>query len=436
MPKRPTQIFALKTNDKSGQDQGIVPRGIPNFFVWNDDKRMKAMLILFLIAVTLVVLTQQDIIGPPGLGILTNEIARADNAKAKVEIAKRKLKGEKGPIQVSGCVQKPDNWSMPMHSKIPDAIFVSVASYREAECKDTVYDMFEKASRPQLLFVGVVQQNKEGEKAEDCFDRCQLCAEKKRSGHIRVKNFSHLEARGPTFARYECSKLWRGEEYYMQIDSHLKFEPGWDEVLRDQAKQTNDPKYAIGAYPPTEAQMKKMRQGDFKTMITMCPDKFDSYGLPTIKAQVISNKGRNKPLETGLLSAGLMFFPGEALYEVPYDPYLSYLFFGEETLHSARLWTAGYNIYAPTKAFCVHHYGRKGAPRFWSDQPNAQACKKKAIQRAKYLLGGTDKNAVHPDYFLDIDKYGMGNKRSLQAYFDHVGINMKQKKITKGCPMP
>jgi hypothetical protein len=37
-------------------------------------------------------------------------------------------------------------------------IFVSVASYRDAECQRTLYDLFQKADNPKRLFVGVVLQ--------------------------------------------------------------------------------------------------------------------------------------------------------------------------------------------------------------------------------------------------------------------------------------
>lgn len=31
--------------------------------------------------------------------------------------------------------------------------------------------------------------------------------------------------------RYMASKLWQGETYFMQIDAHSLFVPGWDAAL-------------------------------------------------------------------------------------------------------------------------------------------------------------------------------------------------------------
>lgn len=365
---------------------------------------------------------------------VANTSSETEASLARAQIAARKASGEQGIIQVSGCLQEPEEWEVGHYPKIPGTIFVSVASYRDDECKDTVYDMFAKAKNKDNVFAGVVQQNKEGE--EDCFDKCAECAQRKQAGHIRVINMSHEDAKGPTYARYLCSKLWRGEEWYLQIDSHTRFEENWDETLLEQLRLTNDPKAAIGAYPPTQDQMEEMKRNNFTTMITMCPNKFDATGLPQISARVVPTKGRRAPLPTAFLSAGLMCFPGEALYKVPFDPYLSWVFFSEELVFSARLYTHGYNIYAPAKAFCVHHYGREDKPKFWQDHAKSEPCKRKALQRSKYLLGFIKKSQVHPDYFLDIEKYGMGTDRTLADYFQHAGINPVSKTVTGRCPEP
>jgi hypothetical protein len=364
-----------------------------------------------------------------------NATASVEAESARREVAQRTAAGEEAPVLVSGCMQKPDGWTQPHFTKIPGAIFVSIASYRDDECKDTVTDLFNKASRPDDLFVGVCQQNKE--KEEDCFDSCEVCAARKREGHIRVINFDYMDARGPTFARYQCSKLWRGEEWFLQVDSHTQFEEGWDEILREQLAATGAPSRAVlGAYPPTTEQMQAIRDSGYRQMITMCPGDFDNAGMPSIRAEVVDTGGRKAPVPTALQPAGCMCFPGAALYDVPFDPYLSFLFFGEEVLFSARLWTAGYDLFAPTRPFCVHHYYREDKPKYWADHAESEPCRVKAVQRAKFLLGMTDPASVHPDYFLEAASYGMGKARSLRAYQDFAGMDFRLKTVSKGCPKP
>ena len=47
-------------------------------------------------------------------------------------------------------------------------IFVGIAAYRDPECQHTIRDLFEKASQPQRITVGVFWQCDLGRDA-DCF---------------------------------------------------------------------------------------------------------------------------------------------------------------------------------------------------------------------------------------------------------------------------
>ena len=42
---------------------------------------------------------------------------------------------------------------------------------------------------------------------------------------------SQSESYGPFFARYLSSKLWEGQTFVMQVDSHSHFKKGWDDIL-------------------------------------------------------------------------------------------------------------------------------------------------------------------------------------------------------------
>ena len=49
-----------------------------------------------------------------------------------------------------------------------DTIFVSIASYRDSQCSDTILDLYSKADNPELVFVGICEQNKVGHSEEIC----------------------------------------------------------------------------------------------------------------------------------------------------------------------------------------------------------------------------------------------------------------------------
>jgi hypothetical protein len=53
------------------------------------------------------------------------------------------------------------------------------------------------------------------------------------------------------------------------------------------------------------------------------------------------------------------------LRDVKYDPLLPYIFMGEEISMSARAYTSGWDVYAPSVDVITHEYVRKESPKFW-----------------------------------------------------------------------
>lgn len=139
-------------------------------------------------------------------------------------------------------------------------IFVSIANYRDSEGPLTVLDLFAKAQNPYRIFVGYVLQ------ADERLD--QLCfisdsfVEKANSEYpgagqwlrSNVRSLLHSVAvsTGPCWARSTAHKLWSGERYYLQIDSHMRFRPNWDMyliILLEIIRRNESTKPVITTYP-------------------------------------------------------------------------------------------------------------------------------------------------------------------------------------------
>ena len=101
-----------------------------------------------------------------------------------------------------------------------DTIFVSIASYRDKLCIDTVNNIYENAKYPDNIYIGICQQNKEDED-DDCLENIN-------NPRIKITRISYKDAKGPVYARYLCSKLYDNQDYFLQIDSHTKFVKNWD----------------------------------------------------------------------------------------------------------------------------------------------------------------------------------------------------------------
>jgi [Skp1-protein]-hydroxyproline N-acetylglucosaminyltransferase len=62
------------------------------------------------------------------------------------------------------------------------------------------------------------------------------------------------QARGPCWARNIARSLWSGEDFYLQVDAHMRFRRGWDVYLVDlhaTCRDTcNSAEPVISTYPP------------------------------------------------------------------------------------------------------------------------------------------------------------------------------------------
>ena len=67
---------------------------------------------------------------------------------------------------------------------------------------------------------------------------------------MHLFNVNESESLGPYMARYLGSKFYRGEEYYLQIDSHSEFVQDWDAKLIKMVDDAPAEKPVISTYPP------------------------------------------------------------------------------------------------------------------------------------------------------------------------------------------
>ena len=297
-----------------------------------------------------------------------------------------------------------------------DNIFVSIGSYRDDECSDTLSSLYDNADAPHNIFVGICSQNHPDVKKEEC-----LPTDFKYVNNIRLDRMKHTDALGPNYARYKCSHLWRGEQYFLQIDSHLKFKKGWDTIIKNMYKDL-PPKSVLTHYPPA---------GMDSNPSYTCSSHYENNFHIISEASII--EPIKEPLITPYFSAGLFFSDAKVLYDVPFDPYVPYLFQGEEILMATRLYTHGWDMYNLTEPISTHNYDRDDKPKFWSDNAHKdwESVQEESNRRYYYIIG--QDIDVKPQFLYKVDKYGMGNKRTLQQYFNFAGIDTKNKTVESRC---
>ena len=134
-----------------------------------------------------------------------------------------------------------------------ETIFVAIASYRDPECISTMESIFERAKYPERLRVAIIDQRSEGDPScrppsesvcrKSPYD--SLCQYR---GRIDYMEYSARLMVGPIFARHLANRMYRGEYFAMQVDSHVRFAQDWDDDIIDQWKAAGNEMAVLSTY--------------------------------------------------------------------------------------------------------------------------------------------------------------------------------------------
>ncbi|RNF22575.1 UDP-GlcNAc:polypeptide N-acetylglucosaminyltransferase [Trypanosoma conorhini] len=376
-------------------------------------------------------------------------------------------------------------------------IFVSIAAFRDTECVTTLESLFTRAKYPRRVFLGISEERFETdssciaspevldgigvnrsrtmrwrdllphaydaaalrqhpkhtpvlhERRDEDIITCLLSADA--PGELSSPGDSMLngcqvvtrlgnpdDARGPTYGRYITSLFYNNQDYYMVVDSHSRFVPDWDVRMIERARLMPT-RGVLSHYPngyTPEAPDAEINKTD---VMCMCKGVIMPNNVPKLGARWIPIG--DHPVLQGFVAAGYIFGDAQFVRDVPFDPYLPFLFDGEEILYTVRLWTHGWDSYSPATALVYHNYMRVNTPRFFGviKRPGAKERREfeqgTSIRRALYLLRRhvlnttqlvvTDNEAHrwNPAIGREAARFGMGKFRSLTDYWEFVELS-------------
>lgn len=297
-----------------------------------------------------------------------------------------------------------------------NTIFVSIANYRDTEIRPTILDLLEKANHPENIRIGVLSQII-AETDQDCLAPALP--------QVHEIQTDARESLGPCWARHLIlTNLRRNETHVLQIDSHMRFVKDWDSRMLEMLSACPGHKnlmscYPIGYTPPSSL-------GE-PLICYLKAREFNHQGILIQVSSTISYEKRpEKPIAQAFLAAGFLFGPAQAFDEVPYDPHL--YFHGEEVSLAARLWTHGWDFYAPNDVLIYHDYTQnRNRVKHWEDHRDWGTLNTKAVERIHYLL--TQECPKNPDALIDIEKFQLGQQRSLIDYENFAKVNFRQRQL-------
>jgi hypothetical protein len=294
-------------------------------------------------------------------------------------------------------------------------IFISIASYRDPELEWTIKSAIENANNSDNLYFGVVHQGIDSE----LFDIQGI-------KNISLTKMHPKEARGAGYARAKAMELYSGQEYFLQVDSHTRFVPGWDLKCIDQlnrAKNISGHNSVILSYFPAPYEPERnggmylitnsLKVKPYPTRQKILLNKRKQW---TAERFEFDSKLKEDPELSETVLGGFMFSDASIIEEVPYDPEIS--FFGEEICFAMRAWTRGWDIYSPAKNIVYHFYSRGGYSKIWKDR-NLRGTSWKELEEISY---SKQKRILCGE---EIGIYGAGSVRTLEEYEMFTNTNFK-----------
>ena len=303
------------------------------------------------------------------------------------------------------------------------SIFISIAAYCDPMLAFTLHSARSQAADPSRVFIGIVEQ-------ATADSRLRLQDDWSLE-HLRWTRVDALEARGPCWARSLAMSLYQGEDWYLQVDSHMWFEPGWDERLVHWGQwcEERNSRSLISCYPnPFEMvgghPVAKPVTNRVLAFAVLGTSEF-AADHPVLMFECVAVESE-EPLLGIHVGGGCLFAPGYVVEDLPYDPRL--YFHGEEQAFALRAWTHGWDIYQIPGMPMYHLYTQPGAsprPMHWTpEQDERRAIRSSMLEKAAQL-----RLAAMLWADADLGAFGLGRTRTLADYAAFSGIDYAARTI-------
>ena len=297
-------------------------------------------------------------------------------------------------------------------------IFVQIAAYRDPQLEPTIKNMLENAKRPKNLRIGICRQYN----PDDQFD---LLEEYRNDNRFRILDVLYSDSRGVCWARNQVQQLYEGEEYTLQIDSHMRFEKNWDDTLIKMIKQLQKKGFEkplltgyVSSFDPDNDP-----QGRVQEPWRMAFDRFIPEGAVFFLPETIPGwQDMKEPVPARFYSAHFAFTLGKFSEEVQHDP--EFYFHGEEISIAVRAYTHGYDLFHPHRVVIWHEYTRKGRTKQWDDDKDWVNKNNLAHKKNRQLFGMDGEEVT-----MDFSKYGFGTERSLRDYEIYSGLLFSKRAV-------
>jgi protein YibB len=296
-------------------------------------------------------------------------------------------------------------------------IFINIPSYKDPEIWLTIDNFIKNAKNPERVFFGVTLQS------EDI-----------KEDYRKLRNYTNVSMDivepgsivGCQPARKNSHKFYKNEEYYLNMDSHMRSIKNWDEEIIKEY-ELNKAEYGISVFtcyaPPydlLEDGTDSLTDTPANPTFYMSDSNVESFYEKLVPQFTPQYSMPGKNVLSPYVSGHFFFTERHVIEKVPFMSEIT--FTEEEPLMALRFFTAGFNLVTPQKVFVYHRYGRNGRRLFWEDFPDKFYPEHNKSRN--FFEEVVTKNIIDP-------MGGLFTERSLDEYEKYSGIYFREKILTK-----
>lgn len=318
------------------------------------------------------------------------------------------------------------NWLENIEVKKDSRIFIQIASYRDEQCFLTIESILENADHPELLDFSISLQRTPDENLD-------VIEKYGNDDRFTIIDVPIEKSHGACWARNLLQKFYKGQEYTLQLDSHMRASPAWDTRLKTMLHSLQDkgfPKPLITTYTASFDPFDDPNKRLFESW-KLTFDRFTPEGVTFMLPAAMTPDEMKEPMRGRFYSAHFAFTLGDFVKEVPHDP--EYYFHGEEIAIAVRSFTWGYDIFYPNcgtggqdpSPLFWHEYLRKYRTKCWDDGQAWVKWNEFSLHKNRKLLNMDGENYDSVDW----GPYGFGPIRTLDEYQRFSGLNFKLRGI-------
>jgi hypothetical protein len=294
------------------------------------------------------------------------------------------------------------------------SIFVQIPSYHDYELYRTIINCIKSSSGENQINFGV---------------HISYYLE----NNIEIPNVNNLKVNisqapeniGVGQARYIANEFYNGEDYYLQIDSHMRFEQDWDKnLISTYLKYKSEGLNPVistypGAYDYSENKLRIINNKNDVSYIDFIQElSFDDNYIPHQRA--VANFEDN--IFNRSVSAASIFSSGEI---AKIKPNQNIYFWGEEIVMAARFFTHGFDLMLPEQQNLYHlYYNHELAEKNLRRQSSfdfPEICTAKEMESQKEVTSILLGRKMGPE--------GLGIERSIKEYEEYARVDFLAKKV-------